>query len=1158
MFNGKIPAKKKRKLFDMANNTESPIFYDPTKHRWRYYKFLVAIGSVVLSVAFIATLYSIFTRDNLPDLNIQKPVSYRSGPLPYKPGTNFQSVIANNPLAGENKNLNTNNSSKALKRIVPQIAPTATPDGYKPRIIGFYVNWDDTSFTSLKKNAGSIDELIPEWLHLADANGNIVVDDQKRQGETLDYLKKNNPNLPVAPLINNYNSETQSWDGGALAKMLENSSSRAKNIDNILSFVQDSGFLGISIDYENIPPNSQTNFVQFVRELYAKFHPLNLEVSLSVPVADNSFDVKALSDNSDFLILMAYDEHSAEDMAGPIASQNWYAKSLADNFGKLDPNKVVVALGNYGYDWKKGETSNNTYSFQRAVTVARESEGEIALDPGNLNETYSYYDENNELHDVFFLDAVTVFNEMVEANRYKPKGFALWRLGSEDPSVWNVFADRQNLGPGTAEKIKTMDYGYGINYEGEGEVLKVAATPSTGKRELSLDNKYGLITNAKITVFPSPYIINRWGAADKKKIAITFDDGPDPVYTPQLLNILKKYNVPATFFIVGVSATQNRGIIEQELSNGNEIASHTFTHPDISTESDSTFAFELNSVQSFLESTVGRRTLLFRPPYSEDVEPETPDQMKPLAVATQLGYYTVGMHIDPSDWSRPGVDNIVKSVIEGAKNNDGNVVLLHDSGGDRTQTVAALPRIIEGLQSQGFQLVTISNLIGVSPDGVMPSVSGSERYVASLSNLAFSFVSWALYFLSIAFTAGIFLGITRFLFIAILAAVQKVRDRHAGYLSSSDFRPGVSVIIPAYNEEKVILKTIKSILASDYPRFDIIVVDDGSTDSTYKKIQTTFKNNPIVKIFIKPNGGKSEALNLGISKTKAEIVVTLDADTIFKPNTISKLVRNFDNPKVGAVAGNAKVGNRLNLLTYWQALEYITSQNLDRRAFTVMNCITVVPGSVGAWKRKAVIQAGGFSNRTLAEDADLTFFIIRLGYKVVYEDGAIAYTEAPDTVKGFVKQRFRWMYGTLQTAWKHKEAVNCPGCRALGFFAIPNIFIFQVFFPLISPFMDLTILVSLIWVTFQKIHHPLDYSATFAFKKLFYFYLLFLVVDFITSAIAFIFERKEDWTLLFWMFLQRFFYRQLMYYVAIKVALAAIKGKMVRWGKLERKATVAN
>jgi len=1145
----------------MSKDSESPVFYDPTQHRWRYYKFLVAALSLALSVAFIATLYSVFTRDNLPGLNIQNPApTYRAGPLAYNPATRFQSVISSQPPANPNSQnlVSQKTNSKAIKKILPQSVEIPVPQNYRSKTIGFYVNWDDTSFTSLKKNAGSLDELIPEWLHLADANGNIVIDDQTRQNETLNFLKSNNYNLPIAPLINNYSSDEQGWDGKTLAKMLSDPNSRAKNIDSLLNFVQDNNFTGISIDYESIPKNSQADFSQFIKELYAKFHPLGLEVSASIPVVDSSFDMNTLAANTDFLILMAYDEHSAEDLAGPIASQNWYAKSLANKFGKLDPSKVVVAVGNYGYDWIDGETSNNTYSFQRSVTVARESEGQITLDPGNLNETYTYYDENDKLHKVFFLDAITAFNEIVEANRYRPKGFALWRLGSEDPSIWQVLADRQNLGQSTADKIKTLDYGYGINYEGSGEILKVSVAPSVGNRELSLDDKLGLITQAKVTVFPSPYIINRWGANDPKKIAITFDDGPDPVFTPRILNILKKYNVPATFFIVGVNATQNRGIVEETLANGNEIGSHTFTHPDISTESDGAFTFELNSVQSFLESTIGRRTLLFRPPYSEDVEPETPDQVHPLTLATQLGYYTVGMHIDPQDWSQPGVDKIIQNVMDGADSNEGNVILLHDSGGDRSQTVAALPRIIQELQSQGFQLVPVSSLIGVSSNDLMPQVSGAERFVATLSNFAFLVVNWVFYFLGIAFSVGIFLGIARFIFIATLALAQKIRDRHAGYLSSTDFQPRVSVIIPAYNEEKVILRTVRSILNSDYPYFDIVVVDDGSTDSTYRKARRAFKNNPRIRIFTKPNGGKSTALNLGISKTKAEVIITLDADTLFKPNTVSKLVRNFDNPKVGAVAGNAKVGNRLNLLTFWQALEYITSQNLDRRAFAIMNCVTVVPGSVGAWRRKAVIQAGGFSSRTLAEDADLTFFIIRLGYKVIYEDGAIAYTEAPDTVKNFIKQRFRWMYGTLQTAWKHKEAVNCPGCRALGLVAIPNIFIFQVFFPLISPFMDLTIITSLIWVVFQKYHHPVDYSATFAFKKLFYFYLLFLLVDFVTAAMAFFLERKEDWSLLFWMFLQRFFYRQLMYYVAIKVTLTAIKGRVVRWGKLERKATVTS
>lgn len=1139
----------------MVKNSDEPIFYDPTEHRWRYYKALIALASLVLTIAFLATLFSIAKKEKLPDLPLKNPApAYHSRPV-----SSRSSQISQNQAVANSLGVNTIQfPAKKLPIAVSYQDPQSLSVDYKPKMIGFYVNWDDTSFTSLKANYSNLDELDPEWLHLADAEGNISLDDEERQKETLDFLTKNRPDLPIVPLINNYNSDLKDWDGDSLKKMLENPKARSQNINSLLDYVQGNRFKGICIDYESIPDEAHPNFGIYMKELYDKFHPLELSVSVAVPAEDSSFDLRTLENSTDYFILMAYDEHWPDSLAGPVASQNWFVESLNNRLKEVPSEKIIVALGNYGYDWEEGQTSGSTYSFQDAVRVARESEGKITLDPASLNETFDYYDENDTLHRVFFLDAVTVFNQIAETSKVFPAGYALWRLGSEDPSIWTVLQARQSLNQKVAASIQVLKYGYDIDYEGRGEILKVIETPKDGQRSLEYDEASGLITKAEISEFPSPYIISRWGGNDEKKIALTFDDGPDPVYTPEILKIFDQYKVKATFFIVGVNATQNQSILKRIFQAGHEIGSHTFTHPNISTSSNAEFKFELNAVESLLASTLGHYTLLFRPPYAEDIEPETPEQVKPLALINEPGYYTVGMHIDPKDWSQPGTVNIVNNVIEGAKAGDGNIVLLHDSGGDRSQTVAALPKIIEELQKNGFQLVTVSELVGVTQEAIMPTVAGNERVVSDFSQVAFIFVSWLLFLLSVAFTAGIFLGIARFLFITILAIEQKIRSWHAGYLVSREFHPKVSVVIPAYNEEKVIVRTVNSILASDYPNLDVILVDDGSTDKTYQKAAEVFFDNSKVRLYSKPNGGKSRALNYGIARSKSEIIVTLDADTIFRPDTISKLVRNFDNPKVGAVAGNAKVGNRLNILTYWQALEYITSQNLDRRAFTVMNCITVVPGSVGAWRKKAVLQAGGFSNRTLAEDADLTFYIIRLGYKVVYEDGAVAYTEAPDTVKGFIKQRFRWMYGTLQTAWRHKEAINCPGCRALGFFAIPNIFIFQIFFPLISPFMDLTILVSLAWVFWQKYHHPLDYSASFAFQKLLYFYLFFLLVDFITAAIAFILERKEDWTLLFWMFLQRFFYRQLMYYVAIKVTLAVIKGKMVRWGKLERKATVAN
>jgi cellulose synthase/poly-beta-1,6-N-acetylglucosamine synthase-like glycosyltransferase len=363
--------------------------------------------------------------------------------------------------------------------------------------------------------------------------------------------------------------------------------------------------------------------------------------------------------------------------------------------------------------------------------------------------------------------------------------------------------------------------------------------------------------------------------------------------------------------------------------------------------------------------------------------------------------------------------------------------------------------------------------------------------------------------------------------------------------------------VPAYNEEKVILATMQALLNSDYYDFEIIVVDDGSQDATYEILESAFSEDNRVKIFTKQNGGKATALNFGISQSQSEIIITLDADTLFAPDAISKLARHFSNPKVGAVAGNAKVGNRVNIMTRWQALEYITSQNLDRRAFDLMNAITVVPGAVGAWRKQAILESGGFSNLTLAEDTDLTFSIIRARYRVEYEDEALGFTEAPDTVKNFIKQRFRWMYGSFQAVWKHRDTWFRPRYGALGLWSIPNVLVFQVFFPLISPVMDLALVMSLAWASWQKYLHPMDYSAAHPFQQVLAYYLFFLAIDLAAAVLAFLLERKrEDWTLIFWLIFQRFFYRQLMYYVAIKTLLTALKGKVVGWKKFERKATV--
>jgi cellulose synthase/poly-beta-1,6-N-acetylglucosamine synthase-like glycosyltransferase len=365
----------------------------------------------------------------------------------------------------------------------------------------------------------------------------------------------------------------------------------------------------------------------------------------------------------------------------------------------------------------------------------------------------------------------------------------------------------------------------------------------------------------------------------------------------------------------------------------------------------------------------------------------------------------------------------------------------------------------------------------------------------------------------------------------------------------------VSVVVPAYNEEKVIVRTVQSLLAQQYPGLEIIVVDDGSPDRTADVVTAEFQNNPAIRVLRKPNGGKASALNLGVREARGEIVVAVDGDTIFAPGAIEALTVPLADERVGAVAGNAKVGNRINLVTRWQAVEYITSQNLDRRAFSLLNCITVVPGAVGAWRRQLVLDAGGFSAQTMAEDQDLTLTLLRQGWHIAYADQAIAYTEAPDTLEGLSRQRFRWSFGTLQCAWKHRGALFRRRYGALGFVALPNIWVFQLAFSFLAPMADLLFGWSLVTVYLNKLQHGAEYAMQ-SLEQVVIYYLAFLAIDWLAGIAALLMEPREERGLSWLVLLQRFVYRQVLYWAVVKAVFAAAQGRARGWGKLVRKGTV--
>ena len=1148
----------------MRNNREVPVFFDPDHKRWPRLRRGVFLTGLALSILFGLLIVSILINPKLPDLNLPQSSILPNGGHATAPPLPDKFLTPRQRLLHEAKQRLEFERSRRLYELRHQDAPRIVSDDRLD--FGFYVNWDESSMSSLKENINNLDVLIAEFYSLQDADGTLHENDPERQKLVLDYVRARAPKLPVFALVNNFYAlstkgasvqDKGKWEAEKLKAMLDNPRARANCIQQLLDFAREERFAGISIDFESVLDEAQAGLNQFVTELAIALHKEGLELSVNVPANNDSFDYRRLSTDVDYLILMAYDEHYSGSKPGPIAGLDWFEEVLHTRQNDVPASKMVIAIGNYAYDWA-GNGEPTVKTFEEAILTAKESSDEetrvdIEMSPGSLNPTFKYEENEGEVHEVWMLDAVTAFNQMAIARPFAPRGVALWRMGAEDPSIWTFFGHDEPLGSEAAAKLSAVRYGYGLDYELNGDILKIREKPKEGSREIGYDPERGLITSIKFNEFPSPYVIARYGAVPNK-IALTFDDGPDPQYTPEILDILKKANCPATFFVVGLNGEQNPNLLKREVNEGHDIGNHTFTHPNIADISDTQFGLELRATPVLFESVIGRRSHLFRPPFAEDSEPNTPDEVKPLELVTDRGYLTVGMLIDPGDWKRPGVQEIIDQTIAKAKNGDGNVVLLHDSGGDRSQTIEALPELIARLRAEGFELVTISQLLGKSRDEIMPPIPPDRAWQAWAGWAAFGTLNSAVIVLHVLFLTGILLGIGRLLFIGALAIVERWRERHAHY--DPGYSPSVAVIVPAFNEETVIVQTITSLLASGHPPgFEIIVVDDGSVDGTFERARQAFQDEPRVRLFRKHNSGKPDALNFGVANTDAEIIVTLDADTVFARDTISKLVRHFCNPKIGAVAGNAKVGNRINLLTRWQALEYVTSQNLDRRAFNTLNCITVVPGAVGAWRRELVLRVGGFNHFTLAEDADLTMAILKLGYSIAYEDEAIGLTEAPDTVRGFIRQRYRWMYGTLQAAWRHADALFRPRFGSLGFVALPNIFIFQVFFPLISPAMDLLMLVTLVLAGVNKLYHPNEYTPDSLWRVLFY-YALFVAVDFMAAALAFFLEPKENKRLLVWLFWQRFFYRQLMYYVAIKSTLASLQGISVGWNKVERKATV--
>jgi cellulose synthase/poly-beta-1,6-N-acetylglucosamine synthase-like glycosyltransferase/peptidoglycan/xylan/chitin deacetylase (PgdA/CDA1 family) len=1038
--------------------------------------------------------------------------------------------------------------SAQAARVLPAILK---PQKDRSLAIGFYTNWagkDDASWPSLKRSLKHLDWVVPSWLALDGPNLDFKITLDRR---ALDFIRATKPGVAILPMIQNATAGV--WDGAGLAKLLADKDRSDALLKQITGFIAENKLQGVTVDFENVPVAAHKDLEGFLTRMSAAFAPHGWIIAQAAPFDDDEWPYKVYGRIVDYTMLMAYDQVDQDGPAGSIAGQDWYEKALDKRMRELPADSTIIAIGSWAYDWA-GDGPATLLSFEEAMAAARDSGATVQFDPATNNPHFGYREANGTQHRVWLLDGATAFNQIHAADPWRPAGYALWKLGLEDPSILPLMGRTYGAhAPGSLKHIPVNLEN--VDFDGEGEILRVESDPMPGIRELTIEATTGDIVDEHYKSLPTSYVIRRVGAV-KGKLALTFDDGPDPEWTPAILEILKKKNVPAAFFMIGSNMEANPGLVRQVMADGHEIGNHTYTHPNLAETPTGAVRLELNATQRLFQALTGHSMRLMRPPYLGDAEPSDAEEIVPVQVAQSLGYITIGTHVDPLDWMSPSVPQMMQMTLKAVENPNpylrGNIVLLHDSGGDRTQTIALLPTLIDTLRAKGYEFVPVSRLAGFKRDEIMPPLPfTASLYADKAVFLTFSYLGRFLYY---CFLGAIVLGVARLLVLAGLAFWKRARGEAPPAPFAGEM-PAVTVMIPAFNEAKVIVPTIDRILASDYPNMQVLVIDDGSRDNTAGIAKAHFARDARVEVISIANGGKANALNVGLARSRGEVIVALDADTHFNADTISRLVRWFSDSTIGAVAGNAKVGNRINMITRWQALEYIVAQNLERRALSALDTLTVVPGAVGAWRRDVLQALGGFPADTLAEDQDLTIALQVRGWRVHFDSTAIAWTEAPATVGALAKQRFRWAYGTLQCLWKYRGITFNARHGELGLVALPQVWLFQILLTTLAPFADLLLVWQLLGQGLAYAQQGQEFHSG-SLQVILTYYLVFVVVDLLAAAIGFVLEKDEDWKLLWWLLPQRFGYRQIMYYVVVRSLWTALRGPFVGWGKLERAGTV--
>jgi peptidoglycan-N-acetylglucosamine deacetylase len=1103
------------------------VFSDPLRRRRRWVTGLSAVVGAAAFAWFTVFVMTLYLVDKLPGSSLDTANAPEAS-----------AVSATAPPGAMRGGLS---AAACVKSPYPPLADKAGAEGavrLPTETVWAYLPFQpENSHASLATGARQIDVLLTDWYRLDAATGALVAHprDNENQEQAARTIAREGGRMAVMPVVTVVGGALGAGGGAGRSEALAAQLAAAAAAD---------GAAGMCLMPEGIDTDEFPAFARLLSRLDSALASDGRSSCLVTAPADGLLGDPQIAALADHVVLKLFREPWIGDPPRPLAPQGWFENTVATALDTVGRGRLVVMLGSFASDWSVTRAAPDTLSFAEALRRVEQNGGRLGFQRDVANLRLRYHDRDGGSHEVWALDAASLYNQLMALSGLDLRQVGLWALGFEDPSIWPLLAARSVTPDLAAHYISRVDLSAFVSYIGQGPFQTLARPTQTGLRFVEFDESGRRIVAEGFNPPAMPVTLRRFGAVAPDQVAITFDDGPDPAYTAAILDVLRDREAPAAFFVVGANALGSPDLVRRMIDEGHEIGSHTFLHPSLESVPPLRTRIELNALQRLLATITGHGTVLFRNPYGRGEGPITGASAAPIAVVTEGGYLMVGSDVVPPDWLGLDTAAIVDFVTDQLATEGGNVIVLHDGGGDRAATVAALGPLIDRLRADGYRIVGLADLLGVDRAALMPAAQGPATM---LDKVSFGLIGLAGTWLVGLFWVVVLAGALRAL---AMLGLAHLRRPHPAYPAGTGAAPPVTVLIPAFNEETTILRCVESVFASDYPDLRVIVIDDGSTDHTYDKVIEVAERDPRLCVIHEPNGGKWKALDTAYRVLVTDIVVAIDADSMVARSAISQLVRHFEDPEIGAVAGRVQVGNRRGLLTRLQALEYLTAQNIDRRAFETLNAMPVVPGAIGAWRTDAVIAAGLYSSQTVTEDADLTVSVIRAGYRVVYEPAALAVTEAPERVGAFLTQRLRWSFGMLQTAVKHLVGAMRQR-KAIGFVALPDLLLVGFGLAVLAPLADLVLVTTLIDLAVDAaLGRPAPASDIRPMIAL--GYLVLPLLDIVTLLAAMRFDRSEPlWLVLLFPF-QRLYYRQLLYITAWRAMLRALFGRLTGWGKLAR------